>query len=249
MTLERGMIMKLPIIGISGTMMKDNNDMFEGYEKSYVMDDYVQAVLRAGAVPIVLPIIDSSEQINEYAKLIDGLILTGGHDVNPLIYGEEPDVKVTEILPKRDFLDYELIKYTTELDKPILAICRGMQILNTYHGGTLYQDNSYCKTFHIKHMQVHNPDVATHTIKIEPNSVLESVLGNHAVVNSFHHQSVKGLAEGFRITAESKDGIVEAIERNSEQWCVGVQFHPEILSHKDDKMQALFNVFIGATRK
>lgn len=83
MTLERGMIMKLPIIGISGTMMKDNNDMFEGYEKSYVMDDYVQAVLRAGAVLIVLPIIDSSEQINEYAKLIDGLILTGGHDVNP----------------------------------------------------------------------------------------------------------------------------------------------------------------------
>lgn len=247
-TIERGMRMKFPIIGISGTLMKDNNDLFEGYDKAYVMDDYVQAVLRSGAVPIVLPIIDDSEKIKEYANIIDGLILTGGHDVNPLIYGEEPDVKTTEILPKRDFLDYELIKYITELNKPILAICRGMQILNTYHGGTLYQDNSYCKTFNIKHMQVHNPDVATHTIMIDNQSILNGVLGSLATVNSFHHQSVKDLANGFKIVARAKDYIVEAIEKEDEQWCVGVQFHPEILSSHDKKMQALFDLFIEAAK-
>lgn len=248
MSIERGMRMKLPIIGISGTLMKDNNDLFEGYEKAYVMDDYVQAVLRSGAVPIVLPIIKDSEKIKEYAKIIDGLILTGGHDVNPLLYGEEPDVKTTEILPKRDFLDYELIKHITALNKPILAVCRGMQILNTYHGGTLYQDNSYCKTFHIKHMQNGNPDVATHTIMIEPNSILESALGNHTTVNSFHHQSVKELANGFKIVATSKDGIVEAIEKDDDQWCLGVQFHPEIMSHHDNKMQILFDLLIEASK-
>lgn len=242
--------MKYPVIGLSGSVYKDYNDIFVGYEKSYVMDAYVQSVKRAGGVPIVLPVIDSSEKIKEYANLIDGLILTGGHDVNPLIYGEEPDIKLTEILPRRDFLDYELIKYTTQLNKPILAICRGMQILNTYYGGTLYQDNSYCKTFHIKHSQVYTPDVPTHTIKIEPNSIMEKVFGSHATVNSFHHQSVKGLAEGFKITAEAKDGIIEAIEKNpSEQWCVGVQFHPEILSFKDEKMQELFNVFVKESGK
>ncbi len=248
MTIERGMRMKIPIIGISGALMKDNNDLFEGYEKAYVMDDYVQAVLRSGAVPIVLPIIKDSEKIKEYARIIDGLILTGGHDVNPLIYGEEPDVKTKELSPKRDFLDFKLIKYITELKKPILAVCRGMQILNTYHGGTLYQDNSYCKTFHIKHMQNGNPDVATHTIMIEPKTILESVLGNHTTVNSFHHQSVKELADGFKIVATSKDGIIEAIEKNDDQWCLGVQFHPEILSTDDNKMQALFDKFVEASK-
>lgn len=240
--------MKTPIIGISGSIMKDSGGMFPGYGRAYVNDDYVQAVFRAGAIPIILPIMQDEEKIKELIGKIDGLILSGGHDVNPLLYSEEPDIKTTEIFPERDTFDFALIKYAKLEKKPILGICRGMQILNTYHGGSNYQDNSYCETAYIKHWQGHTPNLATHTALVESGSRLEDILGTEILVNSFHHQSLKKIGNGFKIAAKAKDGIIEAIESDNEHWCLGLQFHPEMMAATEQKMQEIFNLFVNQVK-
>ena len=241
--------MRVPIIGISGSIMKDSGGMFPGYKRAYVNDDYIQAVLNAGGIPIILPMVDDAERIKEIVGRIDGLLLSGGHDVNPLLYKEEPDVKTTEIYPQRDTYDFELIKCATEKQIPIMGVCRGMQIMNTYFGGSNYQDNCYKDGAYIKHWQGHSPDLATHTIEVEENTKLSMIIGEQLLVNSFHHQSVKKVAEGFLAAARAKDGIIEAIEKNGEHWCIGLQFHPEMMAGNNAAMKNLFKKFVEESSK
>lgn len=236
--------MKKPIIGLSGSIIVETDGMFPGYRRSFVNEDYIQAVIRAGGVPLLLPITSDLSLAEDMIAHIDGLILTGGHDVNPIMYNEEPDILLSEILPERDFFDAALIKYADANNIPILGICRGMQLINIHYGGTLYQDNSRCDTSNIKHSQGHSPSMATHTLFSEKNSFIHGVLGDSYLVNSFHHQSVKDLANGFKITAKAKDGMIEAIERIDSNWCVGLQFHPEMMASTNSDMQHIFNAFV-----
>lgn len=241
--------MKKPIIGISGSLLRDEDGDFAGYERAYVNNDYITSVVSAGGIPYIIPLIEDEDIILAHAELIDGLIMSGGHDVNPLLYGEEPCKELGEILPKRDAFDIFLIKAVMNLKKPILGICRGEQILNVANGGTLYQDLKFSKNCYIKHNQKRLPNFATHTVMIEEKSKLYDILGESSLVNSFHHLAIKDVAKDFKVVAYSKDGIIEAIEKEGNVFVVGVQWHPEMLSKNYPNMLKIFEKLILEAKK
>lgn len=239
-----------PTIGISGGHLIDKGGRFPGYKRSYVNDNYVQSVVAAGGVPYIIPVNDEEDVIREQVSLVDGLILSGGDDVFPPFYGEEPLEKLGGVFPERDTFDSRLIKFAVEQHKPIFCICRGIQILNATFGGTLYQDLSYIENCQIKHDQFSRSDLATHTVSISAGSHLHKVFGDSALVNSFHHQALKDVAPGFRVVAVAKDGVIEAIEKEGDDYVVAVQWHPEMLAHKYPLMLTLFeNLIAEATKR
>ncbi|WP_288868129.1 gamma-glutamyl-gamma-aminobutyrate hydrolase family protein [uncultured Parvimonas sp.] len=234
-----------PVIGISGSILINKGNAFSGYRRSYANQDYVEAVLRAGAIPFIIPFNEDLEATREMVEKVDGIILSGGHDVNPYYYGEDPMLKIGELFPERDVFDMELYKTAIELKKPIFGICRGYQIINVINGGTLYQDLSYADFVKIKHDQVDNPTQATHFVELEEGTFLKNILGEKYKVNSFHHQILKDVAPGFKVVAKSSDGVIESIEKITEDsFVIGVQWHPEMLSASNEKSQAIFNAFV-----
>ncbi len=234
-----------PVIGISGSILINKGNAFSGYRRSYVNQDYVEAVLRAGAIPFIIPFNEDLEATREMVEKVDGIILSGGHDVNPYYYGEDPMLKIGELFPERDVFDMELYKTAIELKKPIFGICRGYQIINVINGGTLYQDLSYADFVKIKHDQVDNPTQATHFVDLEEGTFLKNILGEKYKVNSFHHQILKDVAPGFKVVAKSSDGVIESIEKITEDnFVIGVQWHPEMLSASNEKSQEIFNEFV-----
>jgi putative glutamine amidotransferase len=216
---------KKPVIGISSTMG-------DGTETSVPLT-YINAVIRAGGVPVVIPVTDDREILSTVLDRIDAVIMTGGEDIDPLKwYGEQPIPQLGEIAPDRDAFDIALIRLTVERGLPLLGICRGEQLLNVAFGGTLYQDlPSQYKGYAVSHRQKAPGKYGTHSIYIEKNSLLHKMISlDSTAVNSFHHQAVKDVAPGFRVTAVSKDGVVEAIEKIGSTRVYGVQFHPEIFT-------------------
>lgn len=214
---------KLPLIGISGA--HDSNGATQ------VNSAYIKSVILAGGVPVVLPINNSPEVLKKMIESIDALIMTGGEDVDPLKnYHEEPIRGLEDINPERDAFDIALIKLAIERKIPILGICRGHQIMNVACGGTLYQDiNSQLNSSQlIKHRQLAPSWYGTHSVNLEPNSVLARILGKTTVVtNSFHHQAVKDIAPGFIATGRTSDNVIEAMEMKGNSSVFSVQFHPE----------------------
>lgn len=241
---------KLLKIGLSAGLYSGEIERSLEKGRSYVSNDYVQSVARSGAIPILFPIISQSAQIEQMMELVDGLILTGGDDINPLLYSEEPHVKLRNVIPQRDIFEYELLKFAQKRKTPVLGICRGHQLINTFFGGTLYQDNSLKESSYIKHSQTKGNDFLEHTVNIKKNTWIHSFLGDKILTNSYHHQSVKDLAQGFIISAESMDSIVEAIENlDKDFFCAGVQWHPEMMSDKNQLMQNIFNEFLKVCQK
>ena len=239
-----------PIIGITGSLIIDEGGMFPGYERAYVNNDYVQSVAMCKAVPYIIPMVYDDELIKEQVENIDGLILSGGHDINPLNWGEEPHQKLGGILPKRDTYDFKLLKYALEMKKPILGICRGEQVINVFGGGSLYQDLSLIEGSYIKHNQEHLSNVPTHTAQIKEGTRLYEILGEKEVlVNSFHHLGVKNVAPGYIVSATAKDGLVEAIEKEGEDFVIGVQWHPEMMTKDCLIMQKLFMALVKEASK
>lgn len=209
---------------------------------------YINAIRKAGGVPLVIPMTTDDAQIDAVLNVIDALVMTGGEDVAPLKYfGEEPHPNLGTVVPHRDAYDIKLIRKAVEKGIPVLGICRGEQILNVAFGGTLYQDiPTQLPTYSIQHSQKAPGSVGSHTITIDKNSALYKQLGvEKAVVNSFHHQAVKDVAPGFKATAYSKDGVVEAIEMIKNPKVMGVQFHPEILvSGGNDDFIGIFKAIL-----
>lgn len=239
-----------PIIGISGSIIIDQGGMFPGYERAYVNNDYVQTVANCNAIPYILPIIQNEKLITKQLENVDGLILSGGHDTNPLIYGEELHKTCGDILPKRDLYDIKLFKIAKKLQIPILGICRGAQIINICEGGSLYQDLSLKNNSYIKHNQQHLSNVPSHTINIYKNTKLYNIFEKEEImVNSFHHQALKKVAPNYKISAIAKDGVIEAIEKEGDCFIVGVQFHPEMLFKDFDIIKKLFIYFINESKK
>ena len=237
--------MKKPVIGISGSLIIDDSGSFAGYKRSYVNNDYILSVIRNGGIPFIIPFNENEEVIKAQMEMIDGLLLSGGQDVAPKNYGEEPTPKLGDIFPERDDFEYALLKSALEAKKPVLGICRGSQIINTYFNGSLYQDLSYIGKDVLKHNQVNSPSMVTHSVTIDKSSKLFDIFGEEKIrVNSFHHQAVKKVGEGLVMAAKAPDGIVEAIEKTDYPFLVAVQWHPEMLQNSVDMMNKLFLRFI-----
>lgn len=239
--------MKKPLIALPAASYEA--EFFPGYRVSLwgQLVPYFEAVRRAGGIPLIIPPIEEAELIR-IAELADGLLLCGGGDIHPAFYGEEPvDDWLVRVELERDRLEIYLTRKFLELGKPILGICRGLQVLNVAAGGTLFQDISHQRPNSTRHsfMPPHYPpDYVAHSVSISPNSTLASILGcSFLGVNSRHHQAVKEVAPGFRAVAWAEDGLVEAIEREGESpFTLGVQWHPE--NFPNYPMAKIFEAFI-----
>ena len=230
-----------PIIGISGTQLLSPTSEFEGTLVAYTPQYYIDVVQDVGATPVMLPV-GTTEDAKNLVALIDALILTGGHDVDPELYGEEPHRNLTLTFPKRDAFDLALYAAAIEKGIPVLGVCRGLQVINVYHGGSLYQDlpTQYDAEL-LLHVQKAPFETAVHHIAIESDSRLFDSLGTHARVNTLHHQAIKQLGNDLRAVAHSKDGLVEAIESvDSSIDMIALQWHPEIMAKTNAANKSLF---------
>lgn len=242
--------MNKPIIGISTSVLVDEGGGFPGYERIYVNKDYVSSVISAGAVPLMIPMDATEENLRQTLELVDGMIFSGGHDIAPIRYGEEPHQKLQEICPERDEFDFLLYRLAKEHSLPILGICRGFQLMNVSEGGKLYQDLSLKNTESLKHSQGHGPSIPTHTVKVESGSEFYKILGKEEIrVNSFHHQAVKSTSENVAISGKALDNVVEAIELKNYPFGLGVQFHPEMLQAKEEDMKKIFAALVSAAKE
>lgn len=233
------------IIGIAANQHYQNNQDFFDQQFTYTPQGFIDGVHQAGGIPMLLPISDP-ELARDYIASIDKLLLAGGQDVTPFLYGEEPHPKLGPTSIERDSFEMALIKEAIKQNKPIFTICRGTQLLNVTLGGTLYQDLSQYSDWKVKHdMFPTLPDFGLHSITVNSDSTLAPLFGEQAQVNSYHHQAIKDLAENLMPIAWSQDGIVEAVEsREKNTKILGVQWHPELTQKKDAKEQRLFNFFV-----
>lgn len=226
----------------------------EGSPHAGVREEYAEAIRRGGNIPVVICRTAETGHLAQVVAKLDLLILPGGADIEPRRYGADPSPALGKTIPDRDEFDFALLEAALARKLPVMGICRGMQLINVYFGGSLWQDLP--SEFPVKDI-VHRADnVGTrcHSIGIEPGSRLAAAFGaTNVVVSSMHHQAVKRLAPGFRITARAPDGVVEAIEHESLP-VAGVQFHPEgLVKYADDEACTKFfgnlPVFIGCAHK
>ncbi len=219
----------------------------------YLGRDYCEAIEAAGGVPVHLGLIPKEEYIAEAISHLDGILLPGSDtDVDPLRYGEEPHPRLKKVIPEKDETDLLTLAAAEELGLPILAICYGMQALNVFRGGSLYQNIEAQVENSIKHEQGMPLDRPSHGISVDRESVLaEAITGDdlRAQVNSHHHQAVRDVGRGLKAVAWAKDGVIEGIQDTSgERFILGVQWHPELSWERDPFSKAIFRQLIEAAR-
>lgn len=232
-----------PVIGITARVEKD---------QMYSLDPvYGQAILQAGGLPLIVPIVDE-EDIPLLCERLDGLIVTGGGDINPTLYGEEPHVRLGAVYPGSDQYEKELILNFLELDKPFIGMCRGMQMLNISLGGTNYQDleAQFEGPLH-QHKQLAMRTHRTHSVTLQDDSRLLKIMDEKTFnVNSFHHQGVKKVSDKLKVAGRAADGLVEALESENHQFVMGIQWHPEEFALQgDEASKKLFDRFVKECAK
>ena len=214
--------------------------------------NYFRALRDAGALPVLLPLQSGTEDVKELLERVDGVLYPGGPDVSPLRFGEETIPECGIILPERDRVELEAVRFLIERDLPVLGICRGIQSLNIGLGGDIYQDipSQYIRpegTPRVGHSQQSKGAVATHTVYVEKGTLLYDIVGKDCIaVNSFHHQAVKNLAPGMVCAGTSADGLTEAVYRPKSRFFLGVQWHPEYLYTEHEDAKKIFEAFVGA---
>ncbi len=210
---------------------------------------YTDAVKYAGAIPVLIPVFSSSEKdMEQLLKRLDGVILTGGDDIHPIHYGEEPKQGLGEVYPERDEMEIALTVECIREGVPLMGICRGLQILNVALGGDLYQD--IYRQIVGRELLLHNQNIegvfGNHSIDIEGDTFLYDIYQQKiGWVNSFHHQAIRNLSPSLRAIAWSKDGIIEAAIHRDNPKIFGVQWHPEKMWDKDVFSIKLFEYFVG----
>jgi putative glutamine amidotransferase len=225
-----------PLIGITGRHYQYNAEI----AGVFVGDGYTKGVYEAGGLPVVLPYTEDEQQLQAWVEHLDGLILSGGEDIDPSYFKENPMIGLGEVSPERDRLESIIGLEMLSLGKPVLGICRGIQVMNVIAGGSLYQDLPR-QIKGMQHSQKAPRSHLAHEVEILRNSLLYRLFGTTSVkVNTFHHQAVKDVAPGFIVSAKAKDGVVEAIESTKHPFAVGVQWHPENLWEKYPIFHKLF---------
>jgi putative glutamine amidotransferase len=242
-----------PLIGMPTRALARDDILFYSAPATYT-----HALELAGGAPVLIPLNLGEETLRAIFARLDGLLLHGGVDIHPKEFGEAVEPFCGEIDAARDAVELRLTRWALYDQKPILGICRGIQMLNVAAGGSLYQDTRTQLGNVLDH--AHRPgeryNRLTHSIEINPDSELARALGTtHLDVNSLHHQSLKEIAPGFHVTARAPDGVVEGIEADTapsamaSQFALGVQFHPEWLVEDDARMVGLFREFVQAAGK
>jgi len=223
----------------------------EGHESTMVgvRDSYIQAIADAGGIPVLIPPGPTEDILAGMTPRLDGLLLSGGADVDPRYYGEAPHPCLGQVEPPRDELELALARWALTQDVPLLGICRGHQVLNVAASGSLYQDLPTQLPGALRHATdlAHPRDTRVHPVHTVPGTRLRDILGDGLLdVNSWHHQAVKGVAPGLVVAAWAPDGVVEGLESPRHRFIVGVQFHPEDLYRDDQRMWRLFRALVEA---
>lgn len=233
------------LIGVTSSM--DIN------EQGYTVDsDNINGITRAGGTPIMLPNLKQEEKINQIAETIDGLYATGGGDIDPTLFGEEPHPNLGIIIPSRDVFEILLIKKMLEMGKPVLAICRGCQILNIAVGGDMYQDiYAQINRELLQHSQKAPKDYGSHFVQVLKDSLLHRLTGVDMLkVNTYHHQANRKVIDPFVISGKANDGIIEAIESKEHPFALGLQWHPEKMAPTNDEASLkIFQGFVASCGK
>lgn len=228
----------MPIIAITARCESD---------ETFIMSkDYLSAIKDAGGIPIIIPPLLDANEIDELLSKANGILVPGGNDINPKLYGETPDSSCSQFVPIRDSFEPIIIRETLSRDIPFLGVCRGAQMLNVALGGTL---NQSIKTETINHWQQEPYDKPKHLVKLIPNGKLNQIVTtNELSVNSIHHQSINQLGRDVEIEAIAPDGIIESISYSPNRFAIGVQWHPEML-HNDISSRLIFKAFVETARK
>lgn len=232
-----------PLIGICGSVDKDES-------RQFILRDYMRVVAEAGGAPLLLSMDMTAAELAACAARLDGLLLAGGGDIAPALYGQAPIAQLGEVSALRDEAETAMLKAFLPTRKPLLGICRGIQMLNVALGGTLYQDLGvqYRQPNGLpplNHQQAEPYSQPCHRVTLEPASLLSRLLGETTLtVNSMHHQAVWALAPGCAVVARGEDGVIEAVELAELPFGLAVQWHPERL--RDEASRRLFAAFVGA---
>ena len=240
--------MSKPIIGITTNLLYRSNQ-YSGRYGTNNNQDYEAAIFKAGGMPILLPPTADLMDTHAQVDLCDGILLAGGDDISPLLYGEQPNKHLGETNFLVDTHHLNLARIALEKRMPLLGICRGMQVLNIVKGGNVYQDLSESPRQMLQHQQQSPRTNCAHTVTTDRNSLLGELLGSSFPTNSFHHQIIHKLGTDIVSTAWALDLAVEGIEILNYPFGVGVQWHPEIMLTVSDSMFPLFKKFIHVCQK
>ncbi|OPH50562.1 amidotransferase [Paenibacillus ferrarius] len=232
--------MRKPMIGVL--------PLYDKSKDSYwMLPGYMKGIEEAGGIPVILPMTSDRDVILTLAESFDGFLFTGGHDINPLIYGEQEDEVCGELCEARDVLESVLFEQVVQLNKPAFGICRGLQLFNALLGGTLYQDipTQRGSDSQVTHKQEPPYTLPIHHVYIDKGNALHQIIGKESVsVNSYHHQGIKALSEQLVAVAQAEDGLIEAVIMPEKKFIFAVQWHPEFSYQADDFNFKLFVQFV-----
>lgn len=234
---------KKPLIGVLA--------LYDGHHQNiWMYPGYTDGIVKAGGIPIVLTLLDNQDDISQLADQLDGFLFTGGQDICPQEYGQPPLRFLKEFYPPRDYMEKKLLEAIMTRDKPVLGICRGLQLINTVLGGSLFQDISEQMNHELEllHRQHGHYKFPVHSIKIKESSLLYKILKEkNLMVNSMHHQGINELSSRLLINAISQDGLIEAVEIPELSFGLAVQWHPEFLWQESKDHFRLFQALVNAS--
>lgn len=250
-----------PVIGICADYCSGLSELFGSLgsklDWQLTTNDYIKAIEKAGGIPVIIPVYNYKNNIENITDMLDGLLFAGGSDIHPKHYGELMGSKIGPISPGRDEHELNLAKNVIEKSEmPVLGICRGYQLLNVACGGKLYQDLYQVplelkNNLDINHSMYGSPKYnPVHKVEINKNSKFYEILNKKFIeVNSYHHQAIKDVADVFNVAIVAPDGIVEAIELKGDRFVLGTQWHPEMMIEHYDEQFLIFKAFVDASMK